>query len=125
MGELLRVLPFLLTLAFLVMLWRDGYRGEVTRTVLAAFTLFAGAHAAGWSTGFASLLLGAGTVAAYTAIVIGRRRPAKAPRAAQPAADQDGYLTVAQPVDDGRPQVNDRYDSGGLADYVAQRQRVS
>lgn len=107
--------------AILITMWRSGYRGEVTRVVLVAILLLLGSKAIGASGGLVAILLGAGTVAAYAALII-KRKVSEPEEVGQPQADQQGYLAEPEPVDDERPAHDSRFDSGGLAEYVRQQQ---
>jgi hypothetical protein len=108
--------------AVLVAMWRGGYRGEVTRVVLVAILLLLGSKAIGASGGLLMVLLGAGTVAAYAALII-KRKVSEPDEAERPQADAQGYLAQPEQVEDDQPVHDARFDSGGLADYVRQQNR--
>jgi hypothetical protein len=72
-GELLRVVPLMVTAVFLLVMYRKGYRGEAARILLATAALFTGSHAVGATTGWTALLNGVCTVFVYVSLVIGKR----------------------------------------------------
>jgi hypothetical protein len=118
---LLRVIPLLATVVFLVVLWRRGYRGEVTRIVLAAFTLYTASRAMGATSGGIAFLLALVSSASCVAIIF-----RKSPEHSYQGAGQDGYLDQPEPAGDPEPVIDSRYDSGGLADRVRRdRERAS
>jgi hypothetical protein len=121
-GEFLRVLPLTALAVCLAVMWRGGFRGEVTRVVLVAALLFLGSLAVDASTGLLSVMLCSGTLAAYVALII-KRKATAVDEPGQPVADRHGYLREAEPVDEpDRVEADRRYDSGGLADYVRRQQ---
>jgi hypothetical protein len=85
-GEIARLGLPALAAVFLAVMWRCGYRGEVTRVLLAAFTLFAADRAMRHATGGLALLLALAGSAGCMLIVL--RRP-RTPQHVEQPPDED------------------------------------